>query len=82
MAGVRKPTVGEKRPITRTPCEGVRRELIGSRMSAGGELRVPLTTDPLVHTKLRPSQARPKLVARPRLLNQNLFAITYNVVRM
>ena len=41
-----------------------------------------LTTDPLVHTKLRPSQARPKLVARPRLLNQNLFAITYNVVRM
>ena len=29
--------------------------------------RVPLTTDPLVYTKLRPSRARPKLVARPRL---------------
>jgi LuxR family transcriptional regulator, maltose regulon positive regulatory protein len=28
---------------------------------------VPLTTDSLVFTKLRPSQARPKLVARPRL---------------
>jgi LuxR family transcriptional regulator, maltose regulon positive regulatory protein len=28
---------------------------------------VPLTTDSLVSTKLRPSQARPKLVARPRL---------------
>jgi hypothetical protein len=28
---------------------------------------VPLTTDPLVSTKLRPSQARPNLVARPRL---------------
>ena len=26
-----------------------------------------LTADPLVSTKLRPSQARPKLVARPRL---------------
>jgi LuxR family transcriptional regulator, maltose regulon positive regulatory protein len=30
--------------------------------------QVPLTTDPLVSTKLRPSQARPKLVARPRLI--------------
>ncbi len=28
---------------------------------------MPLTTDSLVSTKLRPSQARPKLVARPRL---------------
>jgi LuxR family transcriptional regulator, maltose regulon positive regulatory protein len=28
---------------------------------------VPLTTDSLVSTKLRPSQARPKMVARPRL---------------
>jgi len=28
---------------------------------------VSLTTDSLVSTKLRPSQARPKLVARPRL---------------
>jgi LuxR family transcriptional regulator, maltose regulon positive regulatory protein len=28
---------------------------------------VPLTTDSLVSTKLRPSQARPNLVARPRL---------------
>jgi LuxR family transcriptional regulator, maltose regulon positive regulatory protein len=28
---------------------------------------VPLTTDSLVSTKLRPSQARPKLVARPQL---------------
>jgi LuxR family maltose regulon positive regulatory protein len=29
--------------------------------------RVPLTTDPLVYTKLLPSRERPKLVARPRL---------------
>src|SRR5215212_4616603 len=29
--------------------------------------QVPLTTDSLVSTKLRPSQARPKLVARPQL---------------
>jgi LuxR family maltose regulon positive regulatory protein len=36
-------------------------------MSTGGESQVPLTTDPLVYTKLRPSQARPTLVARPRL---------------
>ena len=28
---------------------------------------MPLTSDPLVSTKLRPSQTRPKLVARPRL---------------
>src|SRR5215208_4331545 len=28
---------------------------------------MPLTTDSLVYTKLRPSQARPELVARPRL---------------
>jgi LuxR family transcriptional regulator, maltose regulon positive regulatory protein len=28
---------------------------------------VPLTTESLVSTKLRPSQARPRLVARPRL---------------
>ena len=28
---------------------------------------MPFTSDPLVSTKLRPSQARPKLVARPRL---------------
>ncbi len=28
---------------------------------------MPLTTDHLVYTKLRPSQARPRLVARPRL---------------
>ena len=28
---------------------------------------MPLTTDSLVYTKLRPSQARSKLVARPRL---------------
>ncbi len=28
---------------------------------------MPPTTDPLVYTKLRPSQARPELVARPRL---------------
>jgi LuxR family maltose regulon positive regulatory protein len=31
---------------------------------------VPLTTDSLVYTKLRPSQARPKLVARPRLITK------------
>jgi len=30
--------------------------------------QVSLTTDSLVSTKLRPSQARPKLVARPRLI--------------
>src|SRR5215213_3964045 len=29
---------------------------------------MPLTTDSLVYTKLRPSQARPKLIARPRLI--------------
>jgi LuxR family maltose regulon positive regulatory protein len=29
---------------------------------------VPLTTDSLVSTKLQPSQAHPKLVARPRLI--------------
>jgi LuxR family transcriptional regulator, maltose regulon positive regulatory protein len=29
---------------------------------------MPLTSDSLVSTKLRPSQARPKLVARPRLI--------------
>src|SRR5215203_5143433 len=29
---------------------------------------MPLTTDSLVSTKLRPSQARPKLIARPRLI--------------
>src|SRR5918995_6946031 len=29
---------------------------------------MPLTTDSLVSTKLRPSQARPNLVARPRLI--------------
>src|SRR5215208_8070718 len=28
---------------------------------------MPLTTDSLVYTKLRPSKARPELVARPRL---------------
>src|ERR671914_3091210 len=28
---------------------------------------MPLTTESLVSTKLRPSQARPQLVARPRL---------------
>jgi LuxR family maltose regulon positive regulatory protein len=31
---------------------------------------VPLTTDSLVYTKLRPSQARSKLVARPRLVGK------------
>jgi LuxR family transcriptional regulator, maltose regulon positive regulatory protein len=31
---------------------------------------VPLTSDSLVSTKLRPSQARPKLVARPRLTDR------------
>ena len=36
-------------------------------MSTGGESQVPLTTDSLVSTKLRPSQARPNLVARPLL---------------
>ncbi len=41
---------------------------------------MPLTTESLVSTKLRPSQARPKLVARPRLPNQKLFAIPYNVI--
>src|SRR5215210_8151882 len=30
--------------------------------------QVPLTTESLVSTKLRPSQARPELVARPRLI--------------
>src|SRR5215213_6723500 len=30
--------------------------------------QMPLTTDSLVSTKLRPSQARPELVARPRLI--------------
>src|SRR5918994_2304523 len=29
---------------------------------------MPLTTDSLVSTKLRPSQVRPNLVARPRLI--------------
>ena len=31
---------------------------------------MPLTSDSLVSTKLRPSQARPKLVARPRLIER------------
>jgi LuxR family maltose regulon positive regulatory protein len=29
---------------------------------------MPLTTESLVSTKLRPSQVRPQLVARPRLI--------------
>ena len=36
-------------------------------MGAGGEQKMPFTADSLVSTKLRPPEARPKLVARPRL---------------
>jgi hypothetical protein len=36
-------------------------------MGGGGEQKMPLTADSLVSTKLRPLEARPKLVARPRL---------------
>ncbi len=44
--------------------------------------QVYFSSDSLVSNKLRPSQVRPKIVARPRLPNQKLFAITYNVVKM
>ena len=61
--GAKKFMVGTKPPGS-GHCQGVTRIPFGSKM--GLEVsRVALTTDPLVYTKLRPSRARPKLVARP-----------------
>ena len=79
ISGVVKPSRGRsvkthgecKTPPLSEHRQGISRDghpvLIASRISTGGEPQVSLASDSLVSTKLRPSQARPRLVGRPRL---------------